>query len=127
MTLPSPPSIAAIKPLIKSICDAPDPKLRILAAAGLMLSLPRHDEDAFYEMGDGASLADLSWVEEEIDAVVIHGDDVTVTIDPADQLPRLEFLELMEAAMTLTDRGARVDALTAAVSCALGTSDWVAW
>lgn len=80
-----------------------------------------------YDMGEGPSLTDLSWVEEEINAVVIHGDGVTVTVDPADQLPRLELIELMEAAMTLTDRSARVDALNAAVSCALSTSDWIAW
>ena len=91
---------------------------------GLMACLPRAEDDAGIDIPSCPALDTKVMVEASVAPMTITANDGDIVIDPNEQMPFLDLLDLIVRRSRHEDDQGRADGLEAPVRCALGTPDW---
>lgn len=103
---------------------APWPQARFLIMTGLMACLPRAEDDAGIDIPLCPALATTVMVEASVAPMTITTADGVVVIDPNEQMPFLNLLDLIDRLSRHEDYQGRIDGFEALLRCALCTPDW---
>lgn len=113
--------------MITRISDLPDADIRSVAMVGFARMLPQDVEEEV-ELEGIPFMQNLTCVDAEIpQGRFVVGDKQLLTIDPNDQLPRLDFYGLVDEVAHIDDAPIRGAAFAYIVNCVLSKPGWVAW